>query len=524
MIESRVILLAKLLPSVKLTLRDAARLRPLLPQSTLRKRQVQLLTLESIQFLGGLNQVGADHSSQTEDNNNPRNYNPPGEKSASVCRSSSGEVESSGGVFAFAFHDSATIESDPRALKEEYELAGLSHLGLVGRRNNRSNLLHFMPLIERRCPFSPIAIPEGYPFRRSPGISGIRAVGLELTRIPWDQKEELSTGTGETLLTLKKEVFPGRSLWESAQKDELSDSFGKALTTKPESKKSYGITWTLPRSLPSLSMGPAPYEQIASKGFVSNLFKGTINFSVFTWNLCTMSALQLFFEYCGAPFRVVDCWRQSPLSPYIKGILVEMLKRKLKPKRLQLPPQDVVFEGEAAMNEYTFYRNWVESWLQHIRSYYLLFIDGDPSLSKFFEIEICAHSWKRSTFDQQVFKFGLLWECVDIARSRTVYWQCALGTGHIQEDKVSEATSPFTDDSSSRPRARSLYWHCNRSSKSAGNPVAYWLLPISLFGQTFDSITEPKKILPLVLLITFSYWAASIESGLTVLRDFQHKQ
>jgi hypothetical protein len=25
--------------------------------------------------------------------------------------------------------DSATIESDPRALKEEYELAGLSHLG-----------------------------------------------------------------------------------------------------------------------------------------------------------------------------------------------------------------------------------------------------------------------------------------------------------------------------------------------------------------------------------------------------------
>lgn len=25
-----------------------------------------------------------------------------------------------------------------------------------------------------------------------------------------------------------------RSLWESAQKDELSDSFGKALTTKPE--------------------------------------------------------------------------------------------------------------------------------------------------------------------------------------------------------------------------------------------------------------------------------------------------
>lgn len=92
------------------------------------------------------------------------------------------------------------------------------------------------------------------------------------------------------------------------------------------------------------------------------------------------------------------------------------------------------------MNEYTFYRNWVESWLQHIRSYYLLFIDGDPSLSKFFEIEICVHSWKRSTFDQQVFKFGLLWECVDIARSRTLFLQCALGTGHIQEDKASLGT------------------------------------------------------------------------------------
>lgn len=32
-----------------------------------------------------------------------------------------------------------------------------------------------------------------------------------------------------------------------------------------------------------------------------------------------------------------------------------------------------VFEGEAAMNEYTFYRNWVESWLQHIRSYTTFF-------------------------------------------------------------------------------------------------------------------------------------------------------
>jgi|InoplaM3SPM_1038593.scaffolds.fasta_scaffold00030_7 hypothetical protein len=82
-------------------------------------------------------------------------------------------------------------------------------------------------------------------------------------------------------------------------------------------KKSYGITWTLPRSLPSLSMGPAPYEQIASKGFVSNLFKGTINFSVFTWNLCTMSALQLFFEYCGAPFR---CWFPGEGKPSIKCV------------------------------------------------------------------------------------------------------------------------------------------------------------------------------------------------------------
>jgi hypothetical protein len=106
--------------------------------------------IDKTEILWGVLDCRADHSSQTEDNNNPRNYNPPGEKSASVCRSSSGEVESSGGVFAFAFHDSATIESDPRALKEEYELAGLSHLGLVGRRNNRSNLLHFMPLIERR--------------------------------------------------------------------------------------------------------------------------------------------------------------------------------------------------------------------------------------------------------------------------------------------------------------------------------------------------------------------------------------
>lgn len=89
------------------------------------------------------------------------------------------------------------------------------------------------------------------------------------------------------------------------------------------------------------------------------------------------------------------------------------------------------------MNEYTFYRNWVESWLQHIRSYYLLFIDVLCFQSSL-RLRYVPTLVERSTFNQQVFKFGLLRECVDIARSRTVYWQCALGTGHIQEDKVSE--------------------------------------------------------------------------------------
>ncbi|CAH2046905.1 unnamed protein product, partial [Thlaspi arvense] len=276
------------------------------------------------------------------------------------------------------------------------------------------------------------------------------------TRIPWDQKEELSTGTGETLLTFKMEVFQesccslrNRSLWESAQKDELSDSFGKALTTKPECLAvretpenfrrnmcllrnhtrllgpyhvpSPLLVWVMLRISESLQKDLSPISLKALLTLRSSL--GICALGVrYNCSLNTVARLS------GASFRV-RANLQSSVSK--KWTRLRTIYSK-PPSSSQLPLECLndfncllgmsVFEGEAAMNEYTFYRNWVESWLQHIH----------PSLSKLFEIEICAHSWKRSTFDQQVFKFGLLWECVDIARSRTVYWQCALGTGHIQ--------------------------------------------------------------------------------------------
>lgn len=130
---------------------------------------------------------------------------------------------------------------------------------------------------------------------------------------------------------------------------------------------------------------------------------------------------------------LVSLWlgRGNLLNPYLKGIIWWKLLKALKPKQLVLPPPGVVVEEESELLEYTLYYNWMKSWLRWLLWYHLILIHPDPSLNDLFCASICSTSWKRLTFDDSVFKYGLLWKCYDWCAEQASPLPLSLDTGRI---------------------------------------------------------------------------------------------
>ena len=106
-----------------------------------------------------------------------------------------------------------------------------------------------------------------------------------------------------------------------------------------------------------------------------------------------------------------------PLNPYLKGIIIDFILNRMKPKDLVLPPcPEVVFQGEADNLEYTLYRNWMSSWLKYIHWYYSLFLNPDSVLREFLNAPIVQTSWKVTYEDPVVFRYGLLWRLHDMCK------------------------------------------------------------------------------------------------------------
>jgi len=106
----------------------------------------------------------------------------------------------------------------------------------------------------------------------------------------------------------------------------------------------------------------------------------------------------------------------EPLNPYAKGILIESIRKALKPKDLVLPPSELTFEGQRDNFEYTLYRGWIESWLKWLHWYCTLPLGYDPQIEELFEAPMAETSWHRRTFNEDYYKYGLLWKCFDILR------------------------------------------------------------------------------------------------------------
>nr|WMB96955.1 hypothetical protein [Solanum melongena]WMB97167.1 hypothetical protein [Solanum aethiopicum] len=112
----------------------------------------------------------------------------------------------------------------------------------------------------------------------------------------------------------------------------------------------------------------------------------------------------------------LDFWigRFGTLNPYLKGKIVALLLKELKPKELCIFPEDAVFDGEREILERTTLLNWVKQWLRWLSWYHTIQLRENVTIEELMDAPICAKSWKRSNEDINFFKFGLIFKCYDM--------------------------------------------------------------------------------------------------------------
>lgn len=106
--------------------------------------------------------------------------------------------------------------------------------------------------------------------------------------------------------------------------------------------------------------------------------------------------------------------RGHPLSPYLKGHLISLLRRAYKPKDLVVPP-DSIYKSEsmAYLTEVTLLRSWTANWLQYVKWYYTQALLPSLLLNDFFDAPVFTRHWKVKSEDPELIRFGLLWRLYD---------------------------------------------------------------------------------------------------------------
>ena len=108
----------------------------------------------------------------------------------------------------------------------------------------------------------------------------------------------------------------------------------------------------------------------------------------------------------------IEWWigRGKPINPYLKGIIVDYLRRELKSKEIKLIPEEFVFDGEKEILDRKLVRNWLSQWLKWLNWYHTVAWGSNPSIDALLDAPICSNSWKRSNFDKDYYNFGLVWK------------------------------------------------------------------------------------------------------------------
>ncbi|WMV24514.1 hypothetical protein MTR67_017899 [Solanum verrucosum] len=96
----------------------------------------------------------------------------------------------------------------------------------------------------------------------------------------------------------------------------------------------------------------------------------------------------------------------SPLNPYLKEKIIDYLREAVKPKKIEIFPKDLVFDGEWEILERAVILNWMKQWLTWVSWYHTVALSPDVTMDQLFDVPMCANSWKRSNEGYELIKFS----------------------------------------------------------------------------------------------------------------------
>lgn len=121
----------------------------------------------------------------------------------------------------------------------------------------------------------------------------------------------------------------------------------------------------------------------------------------------------------------------KPYLPYMKGIVVEYLRRRTKLTDFRTVPEDAhELEEEIELLERTMYHRQMTSWLEYFRWYVKVQTDPEVNLGEFFTGPVVCKDWRSQKDTDPLFhQYGLLWKAYDWVLQNYTFQPNILGVG-----------------------------------------------------------------------------------------------
>jgi len=112
----------------------------------------------------------------------------------------------------------------------------------------------------------------------------------------------------------------------------------------------------------------------------------------------------------------LELWygRSRPLNPYLRGVLIDYLRKEMFPKELKVLPSEVIEGSTEDVLSRTLLRSWVRQWLTYCRWYYVTALSPTVTIQDFFDAPVVNRDWRVTSVDPELVRFGLLWKLYDL--------------------------------------------------------------------------------------------------------------
>ena len=155
--------------------------------------------------------------------------------------------------------------------------------------------------------------------------------------------------------------------------------------------------------------------------------------------------LKAIWDKRNLPFEL---WlgRLRPLNPYLRGHLIDYLRKAFKPTDLKLcPPELYNDDCRELLAEITVVKGWVRQWLKYVQWYHTIALDPEVSVEAFFKAPVVTSSWKATREDPQLVRFGLMWKLYDEVAKRSLNYSppALVRVGGLSSCEVSLVLSTF---------------------------------------------------------------------------------